>query len=316
MRAILFIVLMMITSAIQAQHKDNIKAEIDSLSLMRLFYDSLQTDAKLKSKLIDDRIAVLYETLGNIAKSEGGLKMRIESKTQLWHEPNVLSASKVELPIGAEVYIIGKHNDYFYNAIYEGTSGYVLKRRLEGVEDYDQMLAAEERQRNEQEEKIKAQDRTDRQHRMENEKAEAERERMERFLQPYNENGSGISLFRFEITEVNSAGGVEVLFRFGHLLRDKTIKYVTITASVYNAVGDKVIDRISGDNYFKMRLTGPIDFTGVWETYTSTEPVFYNYNAKCLQLTNLRIDYTDGTNYTYIRELPKTYADDFTNACQ
>lgn len=90
---------------------------------------------------------------------------------------------------------------------------------------------------------------------------------------------------------MNSIGGLEP-----HILisnnSNKKIKYVYLTVSFYNAVGDKVTNDIGRSKSVQLKITGPIK---PWKfKWYSWDPVFYNYSAYKMKIEKVRIDYFKG----------------------
>lgn len=115
------------------------------------------------------------------------------------------------------------------------------------------------------------------------------------------------------IAEMNSAGGVTVAMNAQYFKKSKTIKYLHFTLIPYNAVGDKIKCEIRGTSEFIGRVTGPVTsqyepFFWFWET------AWYNSAIKCIKVSKVKVEYTDGTTYTYVRELPRILGE-FDNLC-
>jgi len=95
------------------------------------------------------------------------------------------------------------------------------------------------------------------------------------------------------ISRPNSAGGVDVYFYYKNVSK-KTIKYLYWSGYVENAVGDYVKCEIRDTYERGGKDTGPIKpgrtGGGYWEC------MWYNSSAKKLVLTNISIEYMDGTN--------------------
>lgn len=91
----------------------------------------------------------------------------------------------------------------------------------------------------------------------------------------------------------NSAGGVDANVYYKNL-SDKTIKYLTWVGHPINAVGDRVNCEIRGYDDFRGRDTGPIkpghSGGGCWSC------AWYNYTAKKLVITEIVIEYMDGSS--------------------
>ena len=91
----------------------------------------------------------------------------------------------------------------------------------------------------------------------------------------------------------NSAGGLSYKFNIKNNT-DKTIKYVTITVSVYNSVSDKVSDSISGKSLFSLKLTGPLNAYSTYEDVIF-ENFMYNSTGKSARIESVTVEYMDGT---------------------
>lgn len=93
----------------------------------------------------------------------------------------------------------------------------------------------------------------------------------------------------------NSAGGVDAIVYYKNL-SSKTIKYFYWEGYVKNAVGDIVENEIDGAETFRGKDTGPIKHGktsgGCWSC------IIYNWSAKKLVLTEITIEYMDGTKLT------------------
>jgi hypothetical protein len=99
------------------------------------------------------------------------------------------------------------------------------------------------------------------------------------------------SLFAFD---TNSANGVRIAL-MANYKGSKTINYYTVNFSAYNAVGDPIVDEITGKSKFSIKAVGPVQ-TG--------EPIclydIFAYSAVCSKIVidSIDIQYADGTNVT------------------
>ncbi|MBP3235694.1 MAG: hypothetical protein J6M61_01685 [Bacteroidales bacterium] len=104
-----------------------------------------------------------------------------------------------------------------------------------------------------------------------------------------------ISVYESYLGSPNSAGGCDYNFAFVNR-SNKTIKYVYWYGNVYNAVGDKVACDIRDNYSFSGKDTGPYKpgeiGGGTWDC------IIYNWSAKKLKLTSIKVIYTDGTSVT------------------
>ncbi len=90
----------------------------------------------------------------------------------------------------------------------------------------------------------------------------------------------------------NSAGGVDVRLYYKNL-SSKTIKYFSFEAVPYNAVGDIVECTIRHSAIVRCKDTGPVkpgkSSGGTWSC------MWYNYSIKKMVLTEVDIEYMDGS---------------------
>jgi len=93
----------------------------------------------------------------------------------------------------------------------------------------------------------------------------------------------------------NSASGVDAYFYYKNL-SDKTIKYLVWEGYPMNAVGDRVSCEIRGYREYRGKDTGPVkpgkSSGGCWGC------AWYNSTAKKLILTEIEIEYMDGSTFT------------------
>jgi hypothetical protein len=115
------------------------------------------------------------------------------------------------------------------------------------------------------------------------------------------------------IAEMNSVGGVTVGITAQYFKKSKNIKYLYFTLTPYNSVGDKVACSIRGTSEFIGRVTGPVaaqydPLFWFWET------AWYNSAITCIKVSKVKIEYTDGSSYTYVREINKILGE-YSNLC-
>lgn len=93
------------------------------------------------------------------------------------------------------------------------------------------------------------------------------------------------------ISTPNSAGGVSMALQI-YNYDTETIKYITLEATPYNDVDDPVASSVGNYSTKKIKLTGPIsDDEKVYET----DPIWYNKTIKYVIISNLDIEFMDGT---------------------
>lgn len=127
--------------------------------------------------------------------------------------------------------------------------------------------------------------------------------------------GQNLVIRNIEIEEINSANGVDLSIVWLNANAKKIIKYIYFTFVPYNRVGDVQTCDISGHSTFTGKVTGPIDSESAFQqSFWST--AWYNNTISCIKLTKVRVEYTDGSNYTYVNELPKIFDENFNNQCK
>ena len=96
--------------------------------------------------------------------------------------------------------------------------------------------------------------------------------------------------------EIDYVGGVTFNFRLRNN-SSKVVNYITVKWYCFNAVNDFVYDEINGHNYVKLRYTGPLK-AGATTNMRSNATAFYNRNTRNVHLTEMIIEYADGTTIT------------------
>lgn len=105
---------------------------------------------------------------------------------------------------------------------------------------------------------------------------------------------SPIKIKFFSLKDVDSQGGVYIATRFDNVLSED-IKYITIKVFPYNSVGDGLLDDITFENYFIIKMTGP--FRTGESFFETTEPIFYNKDTKTFKLGETTVEYMNGDIY-------------------
>jgi hypothetical protein len=90
---------------------------------------------------------------------------------------------------------------------------------------------------------------------------------------------------------------------------------MNFTVEAYNAVGDVQTGRIRRQSKQELQLTGPIDPSDEYNV-NAWETVWYNSTIKCIKLKKVKVEYIDGSKYTYVNELPTILAESFSNSCK
>ena len=116
-----------------------------------------------------------------------------------------------------------------------------------------------------------------------------------------------IRITKLSCSRPNSAGGVGIDLHFVNMHPEKTIKYLEVSVYPYNAVGDMMDCDIRGYSRYTCEATGPYApgqglnaYTGWW-----WPNAWYNWNISYIELSGVRIRYTDGTSVSLSsKELP------------
>jgi len=117
------------------------------------------------------------------------------------------------------------------------------------------------------------------------------------------------------VSDVNSAGGIEISVEWLYLNENKNVKYIEFTFQPYNNVSDIQISEIGNFSNFTGQAIGPIKASEKFKTY-SWENAWYNSTISCVKIIKVKIIYMDESSYTYINELPKILDENFSNSCK
>jgi hypothetical protein len=124
-----------------------------------------------------------------------------------------------------------------------------------------------------------------------------------------------VFILDFGIHKHNSVGGVEPFAIFANPKKDTTIKYITLTVALYNAVGDQIRSSIGGGAAKTIKYTGPLVYQGRDDAYW--EPVWYNGTAACIAIQGMSIEYMNGKRTTLVgRDLREAIAPEVENSCR
>lgn len=101
-------------------------------------------------------------------------------------------------------------------------------------------------------------------------------------------------IYQCETSKPNSVGGVNVTFSLNNL-SDKTIKYIVLTVTPYNAVDDSVRSEIGNKSTTQIRATGPIEISKKGDVKSfNVENIWYNSTIKYCKIDSVKIEYMDG----------------------
>lgn len=104
-----------------------------------------------------------------------------------------------------------------------------------------------------------------------------------------------IKIKKAYLSSPNSAGGVDAHLVWKNV-SNKTIKYLNWSGYPINAVGDPVSCEVRGTIEGGGMVTGPIKPGTTYGYGTYWDCLWYNYSAKKLVLTEINIEYMDGSS--------------------
>jgi hypothetical protein len=93
--------------------------------------------------------------------------------------------------------------------------------------------------------------------------------------------------------KTSSIGGVSYEFSY-YNLSGKTIKYLNVSVTPFNLVGDVVSSATNGKKKAVLMQVGPIETDN--KTSFLWENVWFNRKIVCIELNSIEISYTDGSN--------------------
>ncbi len=100
----------------------------------------------------------------------------------------------------------------------------------------------------------------------------------------------------------------------------KVLKYIYFTVVPYNRVGDIVTHETTRNHYYlesEWKVTGPFESGEGSSIQCETSWYRTSYNEiTCIELTKVKVVYMDGSQYTYINDLPNILDSDFKNSCR
>ena len=113
-----------------------------------------------------------------------------------------------------------------------------------------------------------------------------------------------MKVIKTDASSPNSASGVDFSIDWYYYNTKKDIKYIYFTVAPYNEVGDRQYCNIRDYATFTGSATGPISASSELLKYTWGN-AWYNNTIKKVKIIKVSIEYEDGTNYTYVKELNK-----------
>jgi Protein of unknown function (DUF1566) len=110
-------------------------------------------------------------------------------------------------------------------------------------------------------------------------------------------------------------GGVDLEFGMQNLDPERAIKYVYVTLTPYNAVGDPVTCELRRRSEVKVEITGPLD-AAAGETWYHWDNLWYSKpGVQCVKIGRIEVDYLNGDRYVYVKELPHVLGAGLRNDC-
>ena len=246
----------------------------------------------------------------------------------LYRQPSLQSGDAYDLPLtaGQEVDVVGCNGDFIQINAGE-RSGWIYKsiqfrgsdEDLEGVRAITRPCADKAQQRKEAEETQRAaQERKEAKEaeRRTQARREAEEAReKERIAQRRSRGSEPFLITDLRVIGPNSADGVGAAVSVMMLDLGRTLKYLTLTYTPYNGVGDPVASKyLSGLSTTKVKIAGPLNFQD-GESTSGGDPIWYNPTIRCVKIERIDVEYMSGDSYTYFRELPKVLDPSILNDC-
>jgi len=118
------------------------------------------------------------------------------------------------------------------------------------------------------------------------------------------EKNKVMEIFNIYPSFPNSASGVSFSIDWFYYNTKKEIKYIYFTVVPYNAVGDRQYCDIRDHATFTGSATGPISASSRPKEY-NWENAWYNSTIDSLEIIKVKLEYMDGTSYTFVKELKK-----------
>ena len=254
----------------------------------------------MQPKLIKTTCAVFAAFLFSLvpawvqAQGVDSLRVTVDGGATVRSQPDAMTDPFTKLKKGTWKAVLSSESVYHEVPIGDST-GWVRDSQVSATTTAERKRAREEVRRiaREQERRERARKR--------------KREREEQRLEDLRSKGYTIELVHFGF-DVNSAGGVEPVFRVRNISTDKTVKYIYFTARAYNSVGDPVAGEMSGSNKLSLQANGPLRPTE--NDYYAYEPVIYAHTTDCMEVRRVKVEHLDGSTFTYVRDLEDIAADD------
>jgi len=120
----------------------------------------------------------------------------------------------------------------------------------------------------------------------------------------------------FRLSDIDSAGGVNVVVEVSNPNKESPIKYLEIRASMYNAVGDRIRSDIGGKSGATLQFTGPLSNAQQPEG-VRWEGVWYNSTATCARIESISVEFMNGKRMNFAgRKLQDVMDQAMKNSCK
>lgn len=129
----------------------------------------------------------------------------------------------------------------------------------------------------------------------------------ERVAKLAHDKNAPISIYNFYNTGPNSAGGVGVYVEFINT-SPNTYKYVNLTFSARNKVGDVARSEIRNQTFARTQSIGPFPYgatNGGTKEYEQFDSLWYNSSITCVVLEEVELVYMDNTVKTLVGDAMK-----------
>lgn len=118
-------------------------------------------------------------------------------------------------------------------------------------------------------------------------------------LKAIKDEGFPLALHALGPGRPDSAGGTGMMFSYYPLADSSNpIKYITVTVTPYNAVGDKVSSTVGNKSETDLKITGPLHGHERSKRARFGE-VWYNHSIDRVHLNRIEVEMMDGTIYAY-----------------
>lgn len=272
------------------------QSEYDSLNSQ---LSELQNEVSDCQQSISDKDIIISEKENKISELEKNIKMLESDNEKLNNDNNALLEKIDELENGASRLLSDINNAYEskdYSKVINLANE--LHKKFNGSEE-DTKAQTIAKQAQAEIDKIEAE-----------KKAEEERKAAEAAKSKQEKAREKLRIYKAEIYDIDSAGGCDVTIAWENK-SEQTIKYITFTVGAINAVGDNVRCEITNDMYCRLKCTGPYkknegeySYSDYFNTYYGAcwGSVWYNYTAETVEITEIEIEYMDGTKTTLNKE--------------